>query len=74
MINVYSIIPFMEFALMAKIKVDLIAPFVGFYEEIKEYLLANMDSTQEELFNVYATLTGVTGNAARLANSNTSST
>ncbi|NOR46339.1 MAG: hypothetical protein GQ534_12195 [Candidatus Delongbacteria bacterium] len=50
MINVYSIIPFMEFALMAKIKVDKIAPFIGFYEEIKEYLLANMDSAQEELF------------------------
>lgn len=50
MINVYSIIPFMEFALMAKIKVDKIAPFIEFYEEIKEYLLANMDSAQEELF------------------------
>ena len=50
MINVYSIIPFMEFALMAKIPKDKLAPFVGFYEEIKEYLLANMDDSQEKLF------------------------
>ncbi|MBN2788725.1 MAG: protein kinase [Candidatus Delongbacteria bacterium] len=50
MINVYSIIPFMEFALMAKVEKEKIAPFVGFYEEIKEYLLANMDNVQEELF------------------------
>ncbi|MDA3885493.1 MAG: serine/threonine-protein kinase [Candidatus Delongbacteria bacterium] len=50
MINVYSIIPFMEFALMAKIDKKKIASFVGFYEEIKEYLLVKMDNSQQDLF------------------------
>jgi serine/threonine protein kinase len=50
MINIYSIIPFMEFAFMAKVDKNKIASFVGFYEEIKDYLLVNMDSTQQELF------------------------
>ena len=50
MINVYSLIPFMEFALMAKTPKVKIAPFVEFYEEIKEYLLDNLDDSQEKLF------------------------
>ncbi|MCD6578239.1 hypothetical protein J7L48_02050, partial [bacterium] len=50
MINVYSIIPFMEFALMGKIKKSKIFSFIEFYKEIKEYLLDNMDNSQEELF------------------------
>ena len=39
MINVYSIIPFMEFAFMAKVNKNKIASFVGFYEEIKEVFI-----------------------------------
>ncbi|MFO7810803.1 MAG: protein kinase [Candidatus Delongbacteria bacterium] len=50
MINVYTIIPFMEFALMVKVRKEKLAKFISFYEEIKNYLYNNMDTFQLKLF------------------------
>jgi len=50
MINVYTIIPFMEFALMTKVPKAKLKPFIEFYEEIRHYLYNNLDETQVGLF------------------------
>ncbi|MBU4486202.1 MAG: hypothetical protein KKD38_04680, partial [Candidatus Delongbacteria bacterium] len=50
MINIYALIPFMEFALMVNIPKELMKRFIEFYEEIKNYLYDYMDDTQLKLF------------------------
>jgi serine/threonine protein kinase/DNA-binding Lrp family transcriptional regulator len=50
MINIYTIIPFMEFALMVNLPKDKLTKFIEFYEEIKNYLYVNMDDVQLKLF------------------------
>ena len=50
MINIYTIIPFMEYALMINTPKDKMKRFVEFYEEIKNYLYENMDDVQLKLF------------------------
>ncbi len=50
MINVYTIIPFMEFALMVNVPKKKLEKFIVLYDEIKSYLNANMDSVQSKLF------------------------
>jgi PAS domain S-box-containing protein len=50
MINIYTIIPFMEFALMVSISKDRLKKFIEFYEEISSYLYENMDEDQVGLF------------------------
>jgi len=50
MINIYTLIPFMEFALMVKTPKEKLKKFIDFYEEIKSYLYDNMDETQLKLF------------------------
>ena len=50
MINVYTIIPFMEFALMVSVPKKLLTRFIDFYDEIKNYLYDYMDETQLKLF------------------------
>lgn len=50
MINIYTIIPFMEFALMVNLPKDKLKKFIEFYEEIKNYLYVNMDDVQLKLF------------------------
>jgi len=49
MINIYTIIPFMEYALMVKIPKDRLSKFIDFYQEIKSYLFDNMDEDQKIL-------------------------
>ncbi|MBN2857388.1 MAG: protein kinase, partial [Candidatus Delongbacteria bacterium] len=50
MINVYTIIPFMEFALMVSVPKAKLTKFILFYDEIKHYLYDNMDAVQLKLF------------------------
>lgn len=50
MINVYTIIPFMEFALMVSVPKEKLKRFINFYDEIKHYLYDNMDAVQLKLF------------------------
>ncbi|MDD3044307.1 MAG: protein kinase [Candidatus Delongbacteria bacterium] len=50
MINVYTMIPFMEFALMVNVPKKILTRFIDLYEEINNYLYGNMDDTQLKLF------------------------
>jgi serine/threonine protein kinase len=50
MLNVYTIIPFMEFALMVEVPGHKIKQFIEFYEEIRQYIYNNLDETQVGLF------------------------
>jgi len=50
MINIYTLIPFMEYALMINTPKDKMKKFIESYEEIKNYLYENMDDVQLKLF------------------------
>ncbi len=50
MINIYTIIPFMEFSLMVNVPKEYLTKFIDLYEEIRNYLYEYMDETQMKLF------------------------
>jgi serine/threonine protein kinase len=50
MIAFYTLVPFLESALMYNIKKDRLKKFVDLYEEIRHYIDENMDDVQKRIF------------------------
>jgi serine/threonine protein kinase len=50
MIAFYTLVPFIESALMYNIKKERLKVFIEFYEEIRHYIDENMDDVQKKLF------------------------